>query len=211
MRINAARLAACAVDDGASLLAKPAGCGKTPATMSLSNFSEAEREYLYTTRKRLMDLPRARIVNVQTPPAGPLTQVLSALGEEPAAVRDAVLGFLKAVNELCDGALRKHGRVNLSAVQAAEEGFVVLAKQLDLGTEDPVAYLRAVRDARAAQRQLDVAAVEATIRARAEARAAKDFETADRLQHELLAQGVVLLDHAQGTDWTLPASGPTSS
>jgi cysteinyl-tRNA synthetase len=167
--------------------------------------SEAEREYLYTTRKRLDDLPPGRIVNVQTPPAAALTQVLSAVDGERESVRDAVLAFLKAVNELCDGALRKGGRVNLSAVQAAEQGFAALAEQLELGTEEPAAYLRSVRDARAAARQLDVPAIEAAIRARAAARAAKDFEAADRLQRELRAQGVVLLDHAQGTEWTLPA------
>lgn len=180
--------------------------------MSESIISEAEREYLYTTRKRLNDLSPERIIDVQTPPAAALTQVRTALNAEPASVRGAVLAFLKAVNELCDGALRKQGRVNLSAVQAAEEGFDALAQQLHLGTEDPVTYLRALRDARAAEGQLDVPAIEAAIRARATARAAKDFETADRLQRELLAQGVVLLDHAQGTDWTLersPDSGRT--
>lgn len=185
------------------LLAQRAGCGTPLATMSDSILSEAEHEYLYTTRKRLIDLPTDRIINVQTPPAAALTHVLSALGGEPASVRDAVLAFLKAVNELCDTGLRKHGRVNLSAVQAAEESFVVLAEQLHLGTEDPVAYLRTVRDARAVERKLDVPAIEAMIRKRATARAAKDFEAADILQRKLLAQGVVLHDHANGSDWTL--------
>jgi len=50
---------------------------------------------------------------------------------------------------------------------------------------------------------LDVKAIDATIGARVEARQGRDFETADRLQRELLVQGVVLLDHADGTDWTL--------
>lgn len=177
--------------------------------MSDAILSEAEQEHLYSTRKRLMDLPRERIVDVQSPPAAALTHVLSALAGKPAAVREAVLGFLKAVNELCDGVLRKQGRVNLSAVEAAEEGFVVLAEQLHLGTEDPVVYLRALRDSRAVERKLDVPAVEAMIRKRAAARAAKDFETADILQRKLLAQGVVLLDHAHGSDWTLAGAEPT--
>jgi cysteinyl-tRNA synthetase len=173
--------------------------------MSNRTLSDAELEYLHITRKRLLDLPPERIIPVQTPPAALLTYVVHALDGDAESVRAAVLGFLKAVNELCDGVLRKQGRANLSAVQAAEEGFVVLAEQLQLGTEDSVAYLRAVRDARAKARQLDVPAIEAAIRARASARAAKDFETADRLQRELLTQGVVLLDHARGTEWTLPA------
>ncbi|HEY6880596.1 MAG TPA: hypothetical protein VI299_21375 [Polyangiales bacterium] len=173
--------------------------------MSSSILSPAEDEYLYITRKRLLDLPRERIIDVQTPPAASLTQLLSVLDDEHEAVRHAVLGFLKAVNELCDGVLRKQGRVNLSAVQAAEEGFLSMAEQLQLGTEDPSTYLRALRDSRAAERSLDVPAIEAAIRARTAARAAKDFETADRLQRELLAQGVLLRDHPHGSDWTLPA------
>jgi cysteinyl-tRNA synthetase len=173
--------------------------------MSAASLSEADHEYLYSTRKRFMELPRERIVNVQTPPASALTDVLGVRNGDPASCRDLVLAFLKAVNELCDGVLRKHGRANLSAVEAAQEGFAALAEQLQIGTEDPVAYLRAIRDARAAERQLDVPAIEATIHARAAARAAKDFPTADRLQQELLAQGVLLRDHAQGTDWTLLA------
>ncbi|HEX5657777.1 MAG TPA: hypothetical protein VFX59_11310 [Polyangiales bacterium] len=179
--------------------------------MSTRILSDAEHEFFYITRKRLADLPPKRIINVQTPPALALTHVFAALeGGEPAVVREAVLEFIKGVNELCDGALRKHGRVNLSAVEAAQDGFAALAEQLQLGTEDPATYLRTVRDARAAARQLDVVAVEAAIRTRAEARAAKDFETADRLQRELVGQGVMLLDNAEGTEWTLPAQDEPS-
>lgn len=173
--------------------------------MSDPILSEAEHEHLYITRKRLIELPPERIIDVQTAPAAALSQVLTALDGEPSAVREAVQVFLKGVNELCDGALRKQGRVNVSAVEAAEAGFNALAVQLQLGTEDTDAYLRKVRDARAVARKLDVRSVESAIRARAAARKAKDFGTADRLQRELLDKGVVLLDHAQGTDWTLPS------
>ncbi len=176
--------------------------------MPNSIISEAERESLFATRKRLMNLPPERIIFVQTAPAAPLREVLSALDGEPAAAHDAVLAFLKAVNELCDGVLRKQGRANLSAVQAAEEGFDILAARLGLGTDDPDVFLRALRDRRAAERELDVSAIDAAIGARAAARTAKDFETADRVQRELLAQGVILLDHANGSDWTLSIDAP---
>jgi cysteinyl-tRNA synthetase len=177
--------------------------------MATPILSEPEHEYLYITRKRLMDLPPERIIDVQTPPASALTNVRSALQGERELVREAVLGFLKAVNELCDRALRRNGQVNLSAVQAAEESFALLRDQLALGIEAPEIYLRRLRDARAAARQLDVAAVETAIRERAAARSARDFTTADRLQRELLARGVMLVDNAQGSDWTLAA--PSSS
>lgn len=173
--------------------------------------SEAEHEHLYLTRKRLVDLPPERVVEVQTPPASALTNVRFALQGERERVREAVLGFLKAVNELCDGALRRHGRVNRSAVQAAEESFGSLASELGLGSEDCATYLRALRDTRAAEQELDVSAIEASIRERAAARAARDFVTADHLQRELLARGVLLLDNAQGSDWTLAGSRSSDS
>lgn len=163
--------------------------------------SQDEREALFTTRLRLLNLPAERIVGAQTAPATALRLQLSG---EPATVRESVLAFLRAVNELCDGVQRKQSRgVNVSAVQAAQDGFGVLMDRLRLSDQDPATWLRALRDTRAAERKLDVAAIDATISARSAARSAKDFETADRLQRELLAQGVVLLDHAQGSEWTL--------
>lgn len=178
--------------------------------MSSSPLADAEHESLYATRKRLIDLPPERIIDAQTAPVAAL-RLRQALEDAPASARDAVLAFLRAVNELCDGALRKHGRVNVSAVQAAEEGFGLLAERFHLGTEDATSHLRAVRDARAAERSLDVGAIEDAIRARAAARVAKDFDTADRLQRELLAQGVILLDHANSSDWTLATTTPATT
>lgn len=171
--------------------------------MTQSLLTQAEHESLYVARKRLMELPPERIIDVQSAPAMALSQLHHALGGSPADVRAAVLAFLRAVHELCDGAWRKQGRVNVSAVEAAEEGFAVLAARLDHDTVDAVAHLRVVRQARAAARNLDVPAVEGAVRARAAARTAKDFDTADRLQRELVAQGVILLDHEHGSDWTL--------
>jgi cysteinyl-tRNA synthetase len=101
---------------------------------------------------------------------------------------------------------RKHGRVNVSAVEAAEHGFEALAERLQFSINDPVASLRILRDSRAAQRQLDIPAIDAAVRARATARHTKDFDTADRLHRALLAQGVVVVDDGDGSDWTLTAN-----
>jgi cysteinyl-tRNA synthetase len=173
--------------------------------MPQSIMSEAERASLLTARVRLMKLPPERIVHAQTAPTAPLKNLFDALDGDAQTMRAGVLAFIKAVNELCDGVLRKEGRVNVSAVEAAEHGFDALADRLALSLTDPVASLRALRDARAAARQLDVAAIDDAVRARATARQTKDFETADRLHRELRAQGVVVVDDADGSDWTLSA------
>ncbi|MDB4986505.1 MAG: Cysteinyl-tRNA synthetase [Myxococcaceae bacterium] len=173
--------------------------------------AEQELEYLYATKKRLSDLPKERILDVQTAPAAALTEVPYAIGSAldndldlPLALA-AAHNFLKAVNELCDAALRKQGKVNRSAVDSAQEGLATIKGLLGLGGDDAARFLRRVRDKRAEARGLDIVDIEAKIRARVKARAGKDFQGADGLQAQLKALGIVLLDHPGGTDWTLPA------
>ena len=59
----------------------------------------------------------------------------------------------------------------------------------------PQAYLQG------GQAGMDEAAVSAAIEARAAAKLARNFAEADRIRAQLLEQGVVLKDSAQGTTW----------
>ena len=52
---------------------------------------------------------------------------------------------------------------------------------------------------------LDEAAIQAQIQARAEAKAAKNFAEADRIRNDLLARGIVLKDSPTGTTWEAKA------
>jgi cysteinyl-tRNA synthetase len=65
----------------------------------------------------------------------------------------------------------------------------------------PARPLLALRTRAAARRGIDGAAVEAKLRERAEARAAKDFARSDAIRDELLAQGVAIMDGPQGSSW----------
>jgi cysteinyl-tRNA synthetase len=171
--------------------------------------SERRLAYLYAAKRRFLELPPERIIAVQTAPASSLatlpdalTQALENDLDTPLALAE-VQEFAIAINALCDAALRKKGHVNASAVESVQAGLSTIAGLLGIGGETPSAFLLRVRNRRARRLGIDVAAVDATVARRSAARLAKDFVTGDRLQAELLARGISLLDGVQGTSWTL--------
>ena len=174
-------------------------------------FEEAERrvEYLYATKQRLGAIPSKRIVELpgQAPPAiAEFPEALAgALDDDlnmPVALA-AVAELLHAVNQLCDDAARKKGKVAASTVELAHAAFEAIETELGLGGDEPAALLERVRDRRAAARGIDKADVEAAIAARTAARAAKDFAKADAIRDALAAKGVELHDGPEGTTWSV--------
>ena len=174
-------------------------------------FEEAERRvaYLYKTKQRLEGLPPKRVADVAQTLAPEIARFADALRE---ALNDdlnmpvglaKLADFLKAVNELCDQAMRKKGKAAKSAVEAAHAGFAALEAELGLGGGNPSEVLLRIRDRRAAERGLDAAAIQERISARTQARKAKDFAEADRIRADLVRQGVELLDGPEGTSWNV--------
>ncbi|BDG06182.1 cysteine--tRNA ligase [Anaeromyxobacter oryzae] len=76
-----------------------------------------------------------------------------------------------------------------------------IGRTLGILQRHPEEALLAIRGRAAARRGIDPAMVEARIRERAAARAAKDFARSDGIRDELLALGVALMDGPQGTSW----------
>ena len=174
-------------------------------------FEEAERRvaYLYKTKQRLEGLPPKRVVDVDGPVPPDIAGFAEALRESldddlnmPVALAK-LADFLKAVNELCDQAMKKKGKAARRAVEQAQAGFRALEAELGIGTESADIILLRIRDRRAKARGLDSAAIERQISDRTEARKSKDFAEADRVRDELAAQGVELLDGPEGTGWTI--------
>ncbi|MCL2455849.1 MAG: cysteine--tRNA ligase [Micrococcales bacterium] len=133
------------------------------------------------------DLPEVELPAVETPSA--FTQALDDDLDIPAALA-VVHETLRAGNAaLADG---RHDE----AAQTA----VVLRAMLDVLGLDPVAWQTASDDRVA--RALD-ALVAAELEARAEARAARDFATADAIRDRLVTAGVAVEDSPTGSRWTL--------
>ena len=115
-------------------------------------------------------------------------RVRAALADDldaPAAVA-ALFEFIRAANRELDV-----GGAEARAVARAREVFALVDGILDLVPEPAAA------DAEAATW------VEAQLAARAEARARRDFATADAIRRAIEARGVVLEDGAGGTRWKL--------
>ena len=174
-------------------------------------FEEAERRvaYLYKTKQRLEELPPKRVVDQDHPSPPEIGAFADALRESldddlnmPVALAK-VADFLKAVNEMCDSAMRKKGKAARSSVERAHAGFRALEIELGLGGEAATVVLLRIRDRRAKARGLVGTTVEQRIADRTEARKSKDFAEADRIRDELAAQGVELLDGPEGTGWTI--------
>ena len=103
--------------------------------------------------------------------------------------------------------LQGKGKADKKARRATVARFLqemaTVADVLGVFGREPGEYLRARRDLKAARIGLDCARVEELVERRRQARAQKDWETADRLRDELASMGVTVQDGADHTTWAL--------
>jgi cysteinyl-tRNA synthetase len=183
--------------------------------------AEERVDYLFTSVERLEALaaqvpPGAEsgvkdLARIAQTVRSARARVAAALDDDlnaPAAL--AILQELaKASNDLCDlaGKRRKDARFLGGATLLAREALDALrscADVLGLLQCSPAEYTARTQERRLRLRGLDRAAIDARLRERDEARAAKDFARSDAVRGELLAQGIEILDTPAGTSWRLP-------
>jgi cysteinyl-tRNA synthetase len=180
---------------------------------------EAERriDYLYTTRDALLTIANgnqpadSNVLQGQAKVVDEAREgVLSALDKDlntPQAL--SVLAELgKAANEIVMQYPKlKKDPAKLEAVRGlaakAVRAIDAACAPLGLMQAESEAYWARTRERRLRLRGLEAAAVDAKIRARSEARAAKDFAHADALRKQLAAWNVEVFDAGDASTWKI--------
>lgn len=92
---------------------------------------------------------------------------------------------------------------SVPTANAFKEWVHKYGKMMALFDEEPHQFLNEVKTTLLKKRNIDPAAVEEIIAKRAEARANKDWESADKYRDELTAMGIEFSDKADGVEWSV--------
>ena len=123
-------------------------------------------------------------------------------------VMDPVGEIFKALNECITTRKAKRKPAAAASARALIEVLNDIDRVLNLFGQDPDDYLLRHRARAAERKEISVEWVEARISERIAARTARDWAQADAVRDELAAAGVVLMDHAGGTDWQIAEGRP---
>ncbi|BEH11898.1 MULTISPECIES: cysteine--tRNA ligase [Geobacter] len=107
-----------------------------------------------------------------------------------------VFDLVRAVNRVL-----AEGGIDRTVLASAREAINRVGAVLGLFTSEPVAFAERLKSRKAAALPIEASEIERLIEERNAARKARDFRRADEIRDTLAAQGILLLDSAQGTTW----------
>jgi cysteinyl-tRNA synthetase len=180
--------------------------------------AEARLEYFYRTLERLDQAasPAAQggsggegaspgeDAGAVLPPADTTLAAFRAAMDDDfntaAALGDLYESFVLA-NKLLDDPRAAAKDVRRRTLARLRADLRTCGATLGIFLRPPSEFLVARRDRLCVRRGIDAAQVEASIGARAAARAAKDFTRADEIRKSLQGAGIELMDSAAGTTW----------
>ena len=187
---------------------------RKPISYSDSNLDLARHrvQYLYSTKEAIEQLWNraerpARDAGVFDELAGRLYAGMDDDFNTPVAL--AVIGdAAKLANELLTTKKLVKKADVLAKIAAVEDLFAVFGDCFGVLHSDAGAVLMDIRGRLAAQLDIDPMFVVSKIKARAAARAAKDWAAGDAIRDELAVLHVELMDGADGTDWRIVPPEP---
>ena len=194
---------------------------RSPIDFSDQNLDEAQTglERMYTCLAAVDDALTAQPSSIDLPAPETLPEAGRELREK---VDQAIPRFCEAMDDDFNTALsmgvlfetvratnrflaesREFGPLALSLLARVRNLFAEAGTVLGLFNRRPVEWLDGIKSAKAVNMSITPVEIERLIAERAEARTAKNFRRGDEIRDLLLAQGVHLLDSAQGTTWNV--------
>jgi cysteinyl-tRNA synthetase len=123
----------------------------------------------------------------------------------------SVFDYVRLVNAAADKRRAKPTKLFVESMRRFLADMASFGKVLNLFEREPVALLRELRRCVLAQRGIDPSTVEEALRLRTEARARKDFASADALRNEWLQRGIEFRDSPTGSEWDVLFTEKTAS
>ncbi len=138
------------------------------------------------------------------------TRFISAMDDDFNTPKSLAILFeaARAINRMAvPGGAPKKSIASRELLEGVRAEISEVAKGvLGLLTEEPLAFLDAVRTVRARELGITSDEIQAMIDARTQARKNKDFALADKIRNDLTSKGILLEDGPKGTTWRVKES-----